>query len=398
MLDPISVIFVTIFSAIMSTAVLGSLLPTAIPGVRRWFNASVMAIVALALFLLQSVGPRWLTILVANQLLAMAMLVILQGCRQFVGMQPVRHAEYVGWAALLAAMAYWTYVVPDIGTRIALVSAFYTYAYVVVAVIVFMARPLSRPHYAYWFVSIGACLGAVGHVGRGLAYGVGWVRQAELLQSTPVNIAFLALGVLALPWLSIGMVLLTHDRLAHRLERLANLDELTGILARRAFLAQADAAARTASRSGRPLVFAIVDIDHFKNINDTHGHAAGDRVLAHFTGVVASNLRAGDAFGRLGGEEFAILCPDTTMRDAVKLLNRLRARIAQAESALPGRKLKVTFSAGVDQYRPGEELSSLMARADAALYTAKAMGRDRVVTVAADEDPVPAEGSPRLAE
>lgn len=154
----------------------------------------------------------------------------------------------------------------------------------------------------------------IGHMGRGLAYGIGWVRQAELLQSTPVNIAFLALGVLALPWLSIGMVLLTHDRLAHRLERLANLDELTGILARRAFLAQAEAAARTASRSGRPLVLAIIDIDHFKNINDTYGHAAGDRVLAHFTGVVAGNLRAGDGFGRLGGEEFAVLVPTRPCR------------------------------------------------------------------------------------
>ncbi|MPS26671.1 diguanylate cyclase [Pigmentiphaga sp.] len=397
MLDPISVIFVTIFSAIMSTAVLGSLLPTAIPGVRRWFTASALAIVALALFLLQSVGPRWLTILVSNQLLAVAMLLILQGCRQFVGLRPVRYAEYGVLLALLAGMAYWTYAVPDVNIRIALVSVFYTYAYIVVARIVFMARPLARPHYAYWFVSIGACLGMIGHMGRGLAYGIGWVRQAELLQSTPVNIAFLALGVLALPWLSIGMVLLTHDRLAHRLERLANLDELTGILARRAFLAQAEAAARTASRSGRPLVLAIIDIDHFKNINDTYGHAAGDRVLAHFTGVVAGNLRAGDGFGRLGGEEFAVLCPDTSLPAAVKMLDRLRARVAQAESALPGRKLKVTFSAGVDQYRSGEPLTSLMARADAALYSAKAMGRDRVVTVAAD-DPLPVEQSPGMAD
>jgi len=397
MLDPISVIFVTIFSAVMSMAVLGSLLPTAIPGVRRWFTASAMAIVALALILLQGTGPRWLTILVANHMLALAMLVILQGCRQFVGLRPVRYPEYAGFLLLLAGMTYWTYAVPDVNVRIAMVSLFYTYAYIAVGWTVHAARPLSRPRYAYWFVTIGAGLGAVGHVGRGLVYGLGWARQTELLQSTPVNVAFLALGVLALPWLSIGMVLLTHDRLAHRLERLANLDELTGILARRAFLAQADAAARTAMRTGRSLALAIVDIDHFKHINDSHGHAAGDQVLARFAGVIASNLRAGDGFGRLGGEEFAILCPDTSLPEAVRLLNRLRGKVSQAESPLAGHKLKVTFSAGVDQYRSGEKLTSLMARADAALYTAKAMGRDRVVAVTADDDGITPERYPGLA-
>lgn len=396
MLDPISVLSVTIFSAIMSTAVLGSLLSTAIPGVRRWFAASVMAIAALILLLLQGIGPRWLTILVANQVLAVAMLVILQGCRQFAGLRPERVAEYASLLTLLAGMAYWTYAVPDLAARIVIVSLFYTYAYIAVGWTVHAARPLSRSRYAYWFVTIGAGLGAVGHLGRGLVYGLGWAQQTELLQSTPVNIAFLALGVLALPWLSIGMVLLVHDRLAHRLERLANLDELTGILARRAFLAQADAAVRAATRTRRPLVLAIVDIDHFKHVNDSRGHAAGDRVLAHFTGVIASNLRAGDGFGRLGGEEFAILCPDTSMPEAMALLNRLRGRMAGDESALAAGKLKVTFSAGVDQYRPGETLSSLMARADAALYTAKAMGRDRVVAVAADDDPTP-ERQPGLA-
>lgn len=386
MVDPISLLFVTIFSAVMSMAVLGSLLPAAIPGVRRWLAASIVSILALALFSAQGHGPRWLTILAANELLAVAVLMILQGCRQFLGRRPVLLAEYVACLLLLAGLAYWTYVAPDINVRIALVSAFHAYVYASIGWVIHLARPYARRQYAYRFASIGAFLGAFGHAGRGTIYAIGLARQTELMQSTPINIAFLAVGILALPWLSIGMVMLAHERLAHRLERLANLDELTGVLARRAFLAQAEAAVRTAARTGRPLVLALVDIDHFKRINDNYGHAKGDQVLAHFASVVAGNLRAGDVFGRLGGEEFAVLCPETSPADAVTLLNRLRARVAQAEDGPEAQRLAVTFSAGVDHYRAGEALANLMARADAALYTAKAMGRDRIVVVPADDE------------
>jgi len=386
MVDPISLLFVTIFSAVMSMAVLGSLLPAAIPGVRRWLAASIVSILALALFSAQGHGPRWLTILAANELLAVAVLMILQGCRQFLGRRPVLLAEYVACLLLLAGLAYWTYVAPDINVRIALVSAFHAYVYASIGWVIHLARPYARRQYAYRFASIGAFLGAFGHAGRGTIYAIGLARQTELMQSTPINIAFLAVGILALPWLSIGMVMLAHDRLAHRLERLAYMDELTGILARRAFLAHAEAAVRTAQRTGRPLSIAIIDLDHFKAINDGYGHAGGDKVLAHFASMVAKNLRSSDTFGRLGGEEFAILCPDTTRSEAVVLLNRLRAKVAESPCPINGESMLCTFSVGVDEYFKGETLAGLMARADTALYAAKAMGRNRVVMATPLED------------
>jgi diguanylate cyclase (GGDEF)-like protein len=191
---------------------------------------------------------------------------------------------------------------------------------------------------------------------------------------------FLALGILAPPCLSIGVVMLAHDRLAERLERLANVDDLTGALSRRAFLAIGDVLLKASLRSRTPLAMAIIDIDSFKAVNDTYGHAAGDQVLVHFAAFVADNLRVGDVFGRLGGEEFGVLCPATTAADAVALLEHLRGRLAATAPAGLPRGMRYTFSVGVDQHRRDESLAQLMARADGALYAAKESGRNRVMT------------------
>ena len=183
------------------------------------------------------------------------------------------------------------------------------------------------------------------------------------------------------------MVLLAHDRMAERLERLANQDELTGALTRRAFLAQAGALLEAARGAAQRVTLAIVDIDHFKSINDRYGHAAGDRVLAQFGRIVKGGVRASDVFGRLGGEEFALFFADVAREEAVARLDELRVLAlsvrcsADASTFEPeeGGHGGLTFSAGVDELREEDTLAALMARADTALYVAKARGRDRVV-------------------
>jgi diguanylate cyclase (GGDEF)-like protein len=192
--------------------------------------------------------------------------------------------------------------------------------------------------------------------------------------------------------------MLAYDRMAERMERLATIDELTGTLVRRAFMAQAEAQLQLASQSGAVLAVAILDIDNFKSVNDNHGHAAGDRALAHFSRIIEQGLQPGDIFGRLGGEEFAVLFPGATAEGAVALVDRLRLRVAA--SALPGDQgpISFTFSGGVDQYYRGEVLAGLMARADAALYSAKAMGRNRVVSAIAGCAPLVEQIDTRLGQ
>lgn len=309
----------------------------------------------------------------------LSLLLVLEGCQRFLGRR--RHAidAYAGAVAVLIGIVYWTYLAPNFDARVAVVSAFHAYLYASISWAVLRGRPSGRPAYSYNFVTIAAALFCLGHAARGLVYGLGKLHQADLMQVTPMNTAFMGIGILALPCMSTGIVMLAHDRLAQRLERLANVDDLTGAWARRAFLLKAQAILDAAVHNGMPVALAIIDIDRFKLINDTYGHAAGDAVLSHFAAFVERNLRAGDVFGRLGGEEFGVLCPDTDAAQAVVLLERLRERLASAAlPPWPGAS-SYTFSVGVDQYRSGEPLAALMARSDAALYAAKASGRDRVM-------------------
>ena len=364
----------------MAMAVLGSLLPAAIPGVRSLIVANALEIVSLLCFASQGRVSPLLSIVLANVLMAATVLLVLEGCLRFFGRSRPPIAGYVGLAAVLLGIVYWTFAAPDFNARVALVSAFHAAVCLAIAVVVFRARPAARTGYSYYFVACVSAFFSVGHITRGAVYGLGLLSQTELLQVSVANTAFLALGILVLPSLSIGMVMLAHDRMAERLERLASIDDLTGALIRREFLARADALLKMTGRVGTPVSLAIIDIDHFKSINDRYGHAAGDKVLSHFASTVAANTRAGDLFGRLGGEEFGLAYPATSASDAVNMLNRLRVQLAAAgypES--PGTTLNYTFSVGVDQHRPGEPLSSVMMRADAALYSAKLSGRDRVV-------------------
>jgi diguanylate cyclase (GGDEF)-like protein len=379
MFNPLTILVVTVLSSAMSMAVLGSLWRAAIPGVGYWISAGAVAIVALLAFSLQGHASQWLGIVAANELLAVSVLLVVEGCCRFLGRRTRPWAAYAGALAVLLGITYWTFAAPDFNARVTVVSAFHAFLYAMLAVMMLRERPANRPRYSYYFLAVAALLLCIGHLSRGVMYGFGMLLQSNLLQVSPGNVAFLALGILAPPCLSIGVVMLAHDRLAERLEQLANVDELTGVLSRRAFLATSLALLNAARRTRSPTTMAIIDIDSFKAVNDSYGHAAGDQVLSHFAAFVAGNLRVGDVFGRLGGEEFGVLCPATTAAEAVSMLDRLRVQLASAATTELPRGLKYTFSVGVDQYQRDESLAQLMARADGALYAAKASGRDRVM-------------------
>ncbi len=160
------------------------------------------------------------------------------------------------------------------------------------------------------------------------------------------------------------------------LERQANTDPLTGLLNRRGFDAGMVALLSLARRSGRPLSVVALDVDHFKRINDTHGHGAGDIVLGRLAASLQARVRRSDVLARVGGEEFVLVLPDTDVTGAATIAQALLQMVAEHDDPAVGR---VTISAGVAGLRgPEEELATLLARADAALYRAKREGRNRV--------------------
>src|SRR4051812_38923133 len=161
-----------------------------------------------------------------------------------------------------------------------------------------------------------------------------------------------------------------------RLESLIFEDALTGLANRRYILGQLASQVSGARRHGRPLSIAIVDIDHFKPVNDRYGHQTGDEVLVEVARALAEHIRAEDHLGRLGGEEFLVVLPDTDAGAADRVIEKLRCEAAKAEVAHAGEPIAVTVSIGVATWA-GEAPEDLLRRADGALYDAKAAGRDR---------------------
>ena len=165
------------------------------------------------------------------------------------------------------------------------------------------------------------------------------------------------------------------------IQRVALYDVLTGFLRRHAFIEAADEEMRRALRYRRPLSVLIFDLDHFKQVNDRWGHGGGDVVLASLALRVQAMLRPSDSAGRLGGEEFAILCPETTLAQAQVIAERLRQAVANDPVSIGRDRALITLSVGVAQFRgEGDSLQVMMTAADQALYRAKAKGRNRVET------------------
>ena len=166
-----------------------------------------------------------------------------------------------------------------------------------------------------------------------------------------------------------------------QIRQLATHDDLTGLLNRRAMLDRMQLEQRRSLRSGSPLLIAQLDIDHFKVVNDTHGHAAGDLVLQSFADTVRRNVRDTDVLARWGGEEFVLLLCDTPAADAVALMERLRQAVQAMQVPVPqgDGPITVTVSIGLARHTPADPLAGTLERADQALYAAKAGGRNRVV-------------------
>jgi len=232
-------------------------------------------------------------------------------------------------------------------------------------------------------------LAGFGVVAHAAAIGLAALRRGA--PPPPLELLGLALVAALLPWFAWigGRVNRLRLRLADsnrrltealaRIERIAIHDELTGVYNRRYLMETLAREIARVARSQRPLAICLFDLDHFKDVNDTWGHAAGDAVLRRFAEIARAELRASDVFGRQGGEEFLLVLPDTTLGGALALAERVRSAVAHERFPLLPAERRVTVTAGVAARADGEDLDALLARADRALYHGKQTGRNRVV-------------------
>jgi len=170
------------------------------------------------------------------------------------------------------------------------------------------------------------------------------------------------------------------DKLEKETQKLANQDYLTNTLSRRAFIEQAEVLFNLTMRTNQPFSIIYLDLDYFKSINDKFGHSIGDKVLQDFGVILLNNVRKSDIVGRVGGEEFAIILPDTKMKSAIIVADKILEKTQKSVVLIDGNSITYTTSIGISTYIPDlhKNIDELINLADKALYTAKKRGRNRI--------------------
>lgn len=370
--------------ACMTSAAMGFVLlmlrrhyPRAIHGMLLWGLAPVTGALSTVFFGLAPRLPALLVVIAGNGLLMVCCALYYFGSRRFFGLSAV----WRPWAAagVLVGLwhAYFLELQPDYRMRLAVFTGS-----LAVLLLVHVRLLLRRGHgFAARFTAGVLTVQVLVLLLRGVS--TFWLDGPDTDRFSPSSMQSLYLATFSFSVLlvSVGVLLMASERLRSEFEHLANHDSLTGALARRAVLQDAVQEFGRWQRYGHGFALLMVDVDRFKQINDGHGHAVGDRVLVQVVEGLAHALRTVDRLGRYGGEEFLVLLPETGMQEACMVAERMRVAVAQRPGtlAVPA----CTVSIGVACVQRGDAgLDAVLARADAALYQAKHGGRDRVAAAA----------------
>ncbi|MBW8311104.1 MAG: GGDEF domain-containing protein [Rhizobium sp.] len=348
------------------------------PAVTPWIAATLLQPVGFVLLTQRDVLPPWLTIVVANALIALAFAAYALALRRFYQL-PARAGLLSLMVALaVATSAWWGLVQPDLTQRLIAISLVLAWMLGYSAWTIYRRSDARGPIRQ---VAGGAFLASaliMAYRSVVLVYDPGQVTG--VFQLTHVQLLTYALGSILPVVATLGFLLLCTERSQRELERAARVDYLTGVYNRRAIEELGTRAIAAARRHGMSLAALVVDIDHFKRINDELGHAAGDHALVRAVERIRDELRSEDLLGRLGGEEFIVLMPSTDSGSAVAAAERIREAFSAQPLVLGEQRRPVTLSIGVAVLAPADrQFSQLLQRADRAMYAAKKAGRDLVM-------------------
>lgn len=379
-------IFVVMFANFLALSLVWFYITRSYPNlgaVHYWKYASYAAAVAAAFSLFRGIGHPVLAMVVGNGLL------IFSGCLAWMG---VRHfyKRSIPWRTSLvliglstAAFAVFTFWRDDMSARIVI------YSFMQSVVLALVAMDLLKQSDR---IAPGARLSAglmmlviVVHALRAGASVTAIGGDATMSKYNNFDYSNFQSGILivlifaAMAW-NFGFLLMTIDRLRAEVAGLALVDDLTGAANRRRLFVRLFEECRASERNSEPFSLMVLDLDNFKAINDTHGHAAGDECLRSFTQAIDARLRASDLLTRSGGDEFCVILPATTLREAAALARKLIEVCRTLEVSWKGATIPVSASIGVAQWSRNLDNNPerLLAAADEALYDAKKGGRDRI--------------------
>lgn len=372
-LDPRTIIFLSGVMAGLMSLVLFFLqrnFPPSIKGLGEWAVSPLLLLGAAFLSGMHNHLPPLVTVVIPFVLAVACVSAAYLGSQRFFGLTPARRR----WLILLplsAAAAYWsTLVEPDFRVRAMLLTLLLGSIYALHARLVYRHGPRTFSTWLCLFTLLCAILI------QALRFAAAWdsPRDTSIFDPTSAHLVFLAPAAIVFQLLCISLILMASERLRLEFQHLATHDPLTNAFTRRHMDEVVEQELVRCRRHGRAMSLLIMDLDHFKHVNDVHGHQVGDQVLVQFVAQVKTLLRQPDQLGRFGGEEFLLLLPETSLEAALQAAERIRAALAQS----PGEP-RCTLSIGVTTHRhDNDTLGTLLARADKALYRAKENGRNRV--------------------
>lgn len=347
-----------------------------IPGLQMWALSYGVGLVPILGLLWREHLPEVLGVLMVQAGMSLGAFLYFWGCSVYTGRRLLslpRAIIFMG--ALLLLNLYFTVVQPHLQMRFALGGVGNGIFFLLTA------RTLAQGGYQRvpmrYLVAAVAGAHGVFLLLRPLLFGIGAVQANASLAAQLPHLIMLEF-LIALLFMAFGTLMLANEFTTNELRQLAEIDSLTSIFNRRAFFTLLNKALHQSQRTGMGLAVLVVDLDHFKSINDTYGHQGGDEVLRHFVQTATQCLRQQDVMGRLGGEEFAIFLPGVDAKGAQVVAERLRAAVASRPAALQQGSHALTISLGLTLCVPGDTPDTALHRADQAMYQAKERGRNRV--------------------
>ncbi|MGO4332166.1 diguanylate cyclase [Cupriavidus sp. 2TAF22] len=374
-----TVFLASIMSALMSVVLLSAYnsFPRSIKGIGQWVAGSLVLVVTPILFWLRDIAPDWISIVAGNALLLGAVALWMLGTQAFYGRPQARKPAAIVVVLATLLLAWFVYGRADYDARVTIVTLLMSVFFGTQCVLVM--RHGGR-HFSARFFGCLLLVQTVVMVARCVAsLFTGLTEQKLFATADVIQTIYLCAYTLMDLALAVAFMLVITRRLHVELDVLSRTDPLTQLLNRRALYdAGQEELARMAEHGGE-MALLLIDLDHFKHINDSMGHAEGDRVLSDFSAMLKRELPPGAYPGRFGGEEFLVLLPRTTMAAALALAERLRV----TSSRFFGRRVAdLTISIGVASVDKTESrLDAGIGRADLALYRAKSAGRNRVEAV-----------------
>ena len=345
-------------------------------GLHYWAGSLLVAAVGYVLFLLRGQIPDVWSVVWGNTLMSVMFAGLLAAVRNFQG-QPMQWPVMLVPPLLVAALMQ--HFIGNFGLRVAC-SAYLLACQALWVLWMLHTRRQSSPGRGAWLLAAGLAVEAAMLLARGSSALASAMEGSSILHGNTVQTLTFMVAFIALLVTSMGCVFMAKDRADETNRRLAGQDALTGVANRRSIIAALERAVASALRQRQFMALMMVDIDHFKHVNDRYGHLAGDQVLRHVVALIQQRIRAQDMVGRYGGEEFLVVLPDTTLQGARALAQQLCDVVQATPCAWEGGHIPVTLSIGVygGVLAPQDAWDLLIHAADSALYCAKAAGRNRV--------------------